>query len=204
MGVLEDRKLLGISRTLSVLYIDGSKGVPAMSSKQSTDLKVREETEKYKQQSSAAEDAADRGAKRMRAGAFSKTAERALTIYKEKRAQIKKLSGREFTPQPEESGADEGMAEQVAGMIATYEHLKKRTQEASDGAGMREEAARDRGGLLGTFADFPQSEERMKLYFTLACFEIRPYEEAGLKVFRAVRAYEAKKANKLLGKLTEL
>ncbi len=75
---------------------------------------------------------------------------------------------------------------------------------AADMIWSREEAARDRGGLLGTFADFPQSEERMKLYFTLACFEIRPYEEAGLKVFRAVRAYEAKKANKLLGKLTEL
>ena len=142
MGVLEDRKLLGISRTLSVLYIDGSKGVPAMSSKQSTDLKVREETEKFKRQSSAAEDAADKGAKRMRPGAFGKTAERALTIYREKRAQIKKLSGREFTPQPEESGADEGMAEQVAGMIATYEQLIKRTQEASDGADMRERAER--------------------------------------------------------------
>ena len=75
---------------------------------------------------------------------------------------------------------------------------------AADIIWSREEAAREKGELLGTFADFPQSEERMKLYFALAGFDIRNYEEDGIDLFRATRAYEIKKTNRLLARVAEL
>ncbi len=68
----------------------------------------------------------------------------------------------------------------------------------------REEAAREQGELLGTFADFPPEEERTACFYRLAGFDLRDYEEDEIKLVRATRAYEIKVTSRLETKFATL
>ena len=140
MGIDDDRDLLGISKNLDILYFDSSKGTPTLSKKQNTDLTVRKEIENLRAGSGMPDAESSGDAKSIQPGTFRETAKLALSLYKEQDRETYKLTGCEFTPQPNESGPDEGMAYGVVNTMMTYDKLNKWLKAPKEGLTMHEAA----------------------------------------------------------------
>ena len=63
---------------------------------------------------------------------------------------------------------------------------------------LRDEAAREAGELLGTFADIPADEEKLIACFSRAGFFLRSYDKDGHALVRATKSYEGKQKSDLL------